>query len=95
MNLVCHPVTIRTIVAGRSVAAPLDVAAGTVSLLGGLPPVLSEYERLAEPWLDRPGGKPLAPNSAGPFRKGNVYSRGVPAVASSPAPLNTSCGASG
>ena len=62
VNLVCHPVTIRTIVAGRSVAAPLDVAAGTVSLLGGLPPVLSEYERLAEPWLDRPGGKPLAAN---------------------------------
>ena len=60
VNLVCHPVTIRTVAAGRTVAAPLDVVAGTASLLGGLPPVLAEYERLAEPWQTSPPGKPPA-----------------------------------
>jgi len=50
IDLVCHPITIRSLAGGRTLTAPLNVVAGGRSLLGGLVNVLAEYERLAEPW---------------------------------------------
>ena len=50
IDLVCHPITIRSVSGGRTLTAPLNVVAGGRSLLGGLVNVLAEYERLAEPW---------------------------------------------
>jgi outer membrane protein assembly factor BamB len=58
VELVCHPVTIRTRAQGRTVAAPLTVTAGGRSLLGGLPALLGEYQRLAEPWREADDPKP-------------------------------------
>ena len=50
IDILCHPVSIRTVSAGRTVPTAVDVFAGGRSLLGGLPAVLGDYERLAEPW---------------------------------------------
>ena len=50
IDLICHPVTIRTVAGGRTATAPLDVAVAGRGLLGGLVNVLAEHERLAEPW---------------------------------------------
>ena len=73
IDLICHPVSIRTVflgntvspgntvTGGRTVTAPLEVVGGGRALLGNLPAVLGEYERLAEPWrqaagnVERPG----------------------------------------
>jgi outer membrane protein assembly factor BamB len=61
IDLICHPVSIRTVttgntaMGGRTVTAPLEVVVGGRSLLGNLPAVLGEYERLAEPWRESAG----------------------------------------
>ena len=63
IDILCHPVSIRTVAGGRTVPAPLQVIVGGRATLGGLPAVLGEYERLAEPW-QKPGpqnGPPAIP----------------------------------
>jgi outer membrane protein assembly factor BamB len=55
VDLVCHPVSIRTVLGGRTVPAALEAITGGRALLGGLPTVLGEYERLAEPWRQTSG----------------------------------------
>lgn len=60
IDIVCHPITIRTVAGGRTVTAALPAVAGGRALLGGLPAVLGEHERLAEPWR-KPVGKDEQP----------------------------------
>lgn len=55
IDLICHPVSIRTVSGGRTATAPLEVVVGGKSLLGNLTSVLGEYERLAEPWRKKSG----------------------------------------
>jgi outer membrane protein assembly factor BamB len=45
VEVICHPVTLRSVVEGRSVPRPLSVTAGGSSLTGGLEPLLAEHAR--------------------------------------------------
>jgi len=55
IDILCHRVSIRTVADGRTVPAPLELVVGGRATLGGLPALLGQYERLAEPWRQSAG----------------------------------------
>ena len=48
VEVLCHPVTVKTLVENRSVARPLGVSCGGTALLGGLESIIAEFARKNE-----------------------------------------------
>ncbi|MGD0089120.1 MAG: hypothetical protein ABSE73_04310, partial [Planctomycetota bacterium] len=57
IEVVCHPVTVKTLAGDRSVPGPLRLACQSAALLEGLEILLAEFESKAPPLLGKPGDK--------------------------------------